>query len=209
MTKRWAATALLVLASIAAQAAAADAGSVSAAIVGAGAFVLAALKRAWDVNRPWWTPGGQSNGPSPLVAQPQMAARNAELLALGYGWGALSLLAVYLLTALHWQHGWQYGSGKALIAALLVRGATWLRAAEWTPFSYKMLTGATLVHGAAAAGGLAWLIASGKMLPVKGDWAANVVFVSGAVLIAGVSLMGLRTARVLEAEVGKGDSGRP
>ena len=203
MKIKQAVAATVLFASVSGQQAGADAEMVAASIGAAAAFLIVALKMAWDVNRPWWRAADHTIGPSSLAAQPLMAARNAELLALGYGWGAASLLAVYLFTALRWQHGWQYGCGMALIAGLLVLLARWMRSGAWSAGSVKGLMVATLAHGLAAVGGLAWLIASGKVGSVKGDWAANVVFVAGAVLIAGVSAMGWRTAKVLEGEAGE------
>lgn len=132
-------------------------------------------------------------------AQPVTAAQNANLLALGYAWGGASLLAVYLLTPLRWQHGWQYGCGMLAIAALIAVFARGLKS-RWTPGLDRVLTIVTLIHGWAATGGLGWLIVTGKIWSVKGDWAANVVFAAGAVVLAGVSIMALRTSRLLTAQ---------
>lgn len=200
MQSRRAATIAVLLASVAGQMAAANAGAIGFAAFAAGAFLLAALRAGLILNRPWWSPAGHAIGPSPLAAQPVMAARNGELLALGYGWGALSLLAIYLLTPLRWQHGWEYGVGMALIAALLAALARHIAQAAWTEARFKTLLAVSVLHGTAALTGLAWLVASGKVWSLKGDWAANIVFVSGALLIAAISAMGIATAIRLSAE---------
>jgi hypothetical protein len=164
----------------------------------AAAFAGAILRVAYQLNMPWWHAGVAGEiGPAPGDTQQIMAARNALLLAIGYAWGAASLLAVYLMTPLKWQHGWQYGLGMAIIAVAIFALSRWLPA-QWTGNSFKVLTWASLLHGWAATGGLVFLIASAKIHSIKGDWAANFVFVAGAVVIAGVSAIALRTARFLE-----------
>jgi hypothetical protein len=95
---------------------------------------------------------------------------NAALLATAWGVGACSMLGVYLLSGLKWQHGWQYGAGMALIAlaaAAYARDPRWLNAAAII----------VALQGVAAALGLAVLAGSGKLASIKGDWAANIVFV--------------------------------
>lgn len=192
-----AATAIVLLSSIAGQVVGAAQNSVGMSVFAATACIGAMLRVGWMLNRPWWQCETSScMGPSTTDAQPIMATRNARLLGLGYAWGGLSLLAVYLLTPLRWQHGWQYGSGMILIAALiyiLSRGFTGC----WTPAFSRALMLVTLLHGWAATAGLGWLVGSGKIWSIKGDWAADVVFASGAVIIAGISAMALRTSRLL------------
>ena len=166
-------------------------------IFAAAAFTGALLRVAWQINRPWWRPDTHAIGPALTTAQPMMAVRNARLIAAGYGWGASSLLAVYLLSGLHWQHGWQYGGGMLLIAGLIV----WLTQgleARWSPSLARALAWSAIVHSWAATFGIGWLIAMGKIFSSKGDWAANVVFAAGAFCIVGLSLLALRTARALE-----------
>jgi hypothetical protein len=47
----------------------------------------------------------------------------------------------------------------------------------------------TLLHAAAAAGGLVYLIGTGKLETLKGDWAANNVFLMGGLAILTISLI--------------------
>lgn len=184
-------------ASVAGQVIGAQQGAVGMSAFAAAAFTGAMLRLGWTLNRPWWQcETSTCLGPDTGGAQPVIAARNAQLLALGYVWGGISLLAVYLLSGIKWQHGWQYGSGMVLIGALLLLAARALPK-HWGPVLARRLAGLTLIHGWAATGGLAWLVGSGKIWSIKGDWAANVVFAAGAVALVGVSAMALRTARIL------------
>lgn len=187
-------------ASVAGQVAAAGAGSILMTYFAVGAFTLAALQYAFSINRAWWSAGSQGLGPSPEAARPIMAANTADLLGLGYGWGGASLLCVYLLSGLRWQHGWEYGLGMVVIAALVLAWARSQRGAPCSPAQFRRLMALSAVHGIAALGGVGWLLASGKAQSIKGDWAANAVFLLGGLLIAGVTAMGLKTARRLEAE---------
>lgn len=192
----FAAAVALLLASVAGQAVGAAQGSIGLSAFAAAAFAGGLIRLAWQLNAPWWTRGGVT-GPSAEQGLPLMASRNAQLLALGYGWGGASLLAVYLLTPVRWQHGWQYGCGMVLIAAVIAWGGQRL-AANWRPGLARVMIGVSFVHGWAATAGLFWLISTGKMLSIKGDWAANVVFVAGALIIGFVSSIAIRTTRLLE-----------
>ena len=197
ITPLLAASVAVLLASVAGQAMGASQDSAGMSVFAATAFVGAMLRTGWMLNRPWWQCETSSCiGPSLTDAQPTTATRNAQLLALGYGWGGFSLLAVYLFTSLRWQHGWQYGSGMLLIAALIHFSSRGF-AHRWTSTFSRALTIATLVHGWAATAGLAWLVGTGKIWSLKGDWAANIVFASGALVIVGISAMALRTSRIL------------
>ena len=183
--------------SVAGQVIGAEHRAVRTSALAATAFVAAMLRLGWMLNRPWWQcPASTELGPSLSDAQPLTSALNARLLALGYAWGGASLLAVYILSSLRWQHGWQYGCGMLAIAALIYAGSRGL-SARWSPSLERGLTIVVLVHGWAATGGLAWLILTGKIWSSKGDWAANIVFIAGALSLVGLSAMALRTSRLL------------
>lgn len=190
-------------ASVAGQVAAARAGAVGMTYFAAGVFTLAVLQYAFSINRAWWPAGAVGVGPSPQSARPIMAANTADLIGLGYGWGGASLLGVYLLSGVRWQHGWEYGLGMVLIGALMIAWARSQRGATCPPGRFRALLALSAVHGLAAIIGVGWLLVSGKAQSLKGDWAANVVFLLGGLLIAGVTAMGLKTARRLEVEAGR------
>ena len=194
------ATLVVLAASVIGQVVGASQNSTGLNVFAAVAFGGALLRVGWQLNRPWWQTGhGASIGPSTSQSLPSMAARNGLLVALGYAWGGLSLLAVYLLSGLAWRHGWQYGSGMLVIAFLIMFAVRDLEAA-WKPGSATALKWVTLVHGWAALAGLGWLIGFGKIWSLKDDWAANVVFACGALIIAGLGAMALKTARHLEQQ---------
>ncbi len=137
---------------------------------------LALIGAAWRLNR------------TPFPNTETAARHNGMLQAWAWGAGAASMLGVYLLSGLKWQHGWQYGSGMALIAlAALVfaRQPRWLNA----------VAAVVAVQGAAAAIGLAVLAGSGKLASVKADWAANIIFIAGGVAIAVLSVMAVGAHR--------------
>ncbi len=50
---------------------------------------------------------------------------------------------------------------------------------------------AACLQGFAAGTGISWLIGSGKLATVKGDWAANDVFLAGGVAILCLSAMAI------------------
>lgn len=190
-------TLAVLVASVAGQAVGADQNSAEMSAFASAAFLGAMLRTGWMLNRPWWQCATSTHlGPSMADARPMTSAQNARLLALVYAWGGISLLTVYLFTSLRWQHGWQYGCGMLGIASLLY-GIARVLAARWTPDMERGLTILSLVHGWAATGGLAWIILTGKIWSIKGDWAANVVFAAGGIALVGLSAMALRTSRLL------------
>lgn len=162
-------------------------------MVAAGLFAMALVASAIDVNRLWWH---SHSAAQDAEAQANAAVSNAHLLVISYFWGALALLMIYRLTGLRWQHGLQYGAGMAAIGwlvlvyvHLLVRPASRLR----SPAALMQATWLALAHGGAALGGVLFLIFSGKINSMKGDWAANQVFLAGGLAIAGLSLVSAYT----------------
>jgi hypothetical protein len=166
----------------------------------AAAFIGALIRMAWIANQPWWASGHTHDiGPQGVDCERTMAQTNAALLALGYVWGGLSLLCVYNLSVLKWQHGWQYGAGMLLIAlAIFSTALTWRT--RWSPQTPALLQGVTLMHASAVTAALGWFVYSGKLITFKSDWAANVVFAGGGLLMVALNLIALRTARALENE---------
>jgi len=166
----------------------------TAAFAAAFAFIIAVV--ALRTNLACWR-AGTSPRPGALEA----ARRNARLNMLTYAWGAVAMQALYItpLTGLRWQHGWQYASAFALLAA----GA----------FAYVHLAGSdgaamrnrlealaaplAAVQAVFAAGGLAFMLGSDKLQTPKSDWAANIVFLSAAIAVLVVSTAALYTHRRL------------
>lgn len=172
--------------------------------IAAGLFAIALIVSALEMNAGLWSSGGERQSQDAAL---EAAIRNTRLMALGYLWGALALFMVYRLTPLRWQHGLQYGAGMALIAWILqlyvhflvqpgsrLRGPAALDRSMWL----------SILHGAAALGGLAFLVLSGKINSIKDDWAANQVFLAGGIMIVALSLVSaythMRLSRVATAE---------
>lgn len=126
--------------------------------------------------------------------------RNTRLIALVYAWGAAALFAIYLLTDVKWRHGWQYGTAMAAVAALLLGyvhalgqpGSRWA-----TDRALRMAGALARLHGLAAGCGLAFLVGTGKLATLKGDWAANHVFLVGGLTIVVLAFMAANTHRRL------------
>jgi hypothetical protein len=165
----------------------------------AAAFVGGAIAAALRTNAPHWRGQETTAGDRhPLIA----ARRNTRLAALTYAWAALAMQALYVtpLTGLRWHHGWQY----AIIFALLAFGAfLYARAlnpetalAARSPLG-RIAAPLAIVQGVLAAGGLAYLAGSGKLLLHRADWAANIIFVAAALTIMLLSAISLRTHVIL------------
>jgi hypothetical protein len=145
------------------------------------------------VNAPYWSDGAMLRERDAIASA---SARNARLIAWTWGAGAVSMLAVYLLSGLRWQHGWQYGTGMLLISGLGFSYAVNVGLAQSPMRQPRYLTTAALlaaVQGIAAIGGIMILVLSGKVASPRGDWAANIIFVAGGLAIAVLSGIAVRT----------------
>ncbi len=163
----------------------------------AGAFAVLALAIGLGLNQPLWRlePVRITPEAAPIAAQ-----RNAKLMALVWVWGAAAMAAVYTLGGLRWQHAWQYGSGMALIALFTWGfGAAIARAEQPASRQMLLLRGLqlTIVQGVAAGGGVIYLLATGKLMTFRSDWAANQIFLAGGVAITVLSAMAVITQRKL------------
>lgn len=118
---------------------------------------------------------------------PTTVQRNAHLAALLYVWGASAMFAVYSLSDLTWRHAWQYGLGMVIIGLGILAYIARLKDEDYPPLWL------TIFHGLAAAGGLAFLIGTGKLQTVKSDWAANEVFLWGGIGIVILCVLSLMT----------------
>jgi hypothetical protein len=134
---------------------------------------------AWRINRPAWT---AQEPPEPDISFHTMR-RNTRLAALTYAWAAAAFYAIYGLTEVRWQHGWQYGTAAALIAAgLLVYVRRMGDGDQRVPPPMAL----TVLHGLAVLGGLVFLIIAGKLATPKGDWPANYIFLFGGIAIVSI-----------------------
>ena len=150
-------------------------------IFAASAFVFSATAAiaAFVVNR-WLWRYDAAGGTEPIAIQALIAS--THLSALVYAWGAAALLLVYSVSGLNWQHGWQYGLAMALIAAGMVYYVKLLGQGRPDLVSESAIDRAVMLaaaQGVAVSLVLLWLVASGKILSPRADWAANLIFVSG------------------------------
>ena len=154
-------------------------------LVVASALVFSATASivAFVVNRQNWRSVPES-GTKRAVLQALVAATN--LSAFVYAWGAAALFLVYTTSGLYWQHGWQYGLAMALVAAGMAQYARLLEQCHPDLTSDNAIERSVVLaiaHGIAVSLVLLWLVASGKILTPRADWAANLIFVAGGLSI--------------------------
>lgn len=163
-------------------------------------FAVQMLFVALRLNAPFW------GGRLPATETPPAAAcaqSNAVLAALIWTWGAVAMLAVYSLTALKWQHWWQYGlamltvAGAIFVYSLAMTGG---RASHRGARTLRVLVGLTTAQGVAVVVAILWIVFSGKIYTLRGDWAANEIFIGGAAMLAMVSAITVLTLRKLTRE---------
>ena len=154
-------------------------------------------------NAPLWlrNPQPQSLGVTPRTA----AFETSRLIGITYFWCALAFFTIYLGTSVRWQHGWQYGSAMLLIAVghafYLARLADPADSAS-EPAAVNRLVKLAGYQAIAIAVGLIWLIGSGKLSTLKGDWAANQIFLAGGFAVMCLSMIMMRTHSVLSGQAG-------
>jgi len=162
------------------------------AATSAAAFAILVITSGLRSNSPFWR-----RGAAKIAITPRQALWQTTLLImLAYLWCALAFYTVYLGTTLRWQHGWQYGSAMLLVA---VGHAIYLwrlddpNAAVSTPKSVGRAVALSALQGVAIACGLIWLIQSGKLSSVKGDWPANQLFLAGGFTVMCLSAIIVKT----------------
>ena len=168
--------------SIAAMVLGAGRGDTTNSALAAGLFAAAVIGAALWINAPLW---GSAAGGSDSAFKTALIC-NVWIAAFVYAWGAIALFAVYSLSDLVWRHSWQYGLGAALFAVGVSLYAYRLDLETSTVLPPLYLTA---LHGAAAAGGLIYLVGTGKLATHRGDWAANDVFLAGGIAIVALCLI--------------------
>jgi hypothetical protein len=172
----------------------------------AGLLVALLVGTGLGINAPLWSRNGSfPSRYAGLDAVREAIRCNIWLAALVYAWGASALFGVYSLSDLIWRHAFQYGSGAALFAASLGLYGLRLGRERNMPVPPLLLT---IIHGVAVALGLLYLIGAGKLATVKGDWAANEVFLWGGIAIFALCVMSAVTqTRIIRAGTA-GDASR-
>ncbi len=160
------------------------------------AFAIFIVALSYAINRRYWRAGqGEQKNYSIALA----AARNARLMGVCYVWGAVALMAVYSLTQLRWQHGWQYALGMALFGVTGFAFAAKLKREDLNQYDlvFRLARFLTILQGIGATLGLIFLIGTGKMSSLQDDWAANHVFLFGGIAIVLLSVFSLRSNKIL------------
>lgn len=171
----------------------------------AGLLVALVVGTGLGINAPWWSRGRHPlTGHEGLAAVKEALRCNVWLAAFVYAWGASALFAMYTLSDLVWRHAFQYATGAAVFAASLgIYGILLGNTRNW-PVPPLILT---VVHGGAVSLGLAYLIGAGKLATLRGDWAANEVFLWGGIAIIALCIMSAMTQiRVTRSGTGDGAS---
>ncbi len=162
-------------------------------------FAIVLVATAVRTNSPLWRRSAgtaDAGGVTPRDALRQ----TAQLIMLAYLWCALAFYAIYIGTHVRWQHGWEYGSALMLIALAHVF-YLW-RIADpkdkfATPLAIARAVRLAFLQAVAIACGLIWLIGSGKLSSLKGDWAANQLFLAGGFAIMCLSMIMIKSYAVL------------
>jgi hypothetical protein len=161
-------------------------------------FAIVLVATAVRTNSPLWR---RSAGTADTGVTPRDALRQtAQLIMLAYLWCALAFYAIYIGTHVRWQHGWEYGSALMLIALAHVF-YLW-RIADpkdkfATPSAIARAMCLAFLQAVSIACGLIWLIGSGKLSSLKGDWAANQLFLAGGFAIMCLSMIMIKSYAVL------------
>lgn len=172
------------------------------AATSAAAFAILLVIAGLRSNSPLWRRGAAKS-----MATPRQALWLTTLLImLAYFWCALAFYAVYLGTSLRWQHGWEYGSAMLLVA---VGHAIYLwhlddpNASVSTPKAIGRAVALAALQAVAIACGLLWLIQSGKLSSLKGDWAANQLFLAGGFTVMCLSVIIVKTHSALSERLAR------
>lgn len=164
----------------------------------AAVFAVACVATGLRVNGPLWQ---CLRGDTDVIVPSQREALipTVSLIGMAYLWCGLAFYAIYLVVRLHWQHGWEYGTAMIVVAlghAILVHRL----ARPSLPMSAETLRNIVRLAGAQAVAialTLIWLIASGKLASIKGDWPANQLFIAGGFTVMSLSMMMLMTHTAL------------
>lgn len=166
------------------------------AAIAAAVFVFIIVTAAIRTNAPIWrrAPGmGQVTPRNALIG-------TTRLMMLAYLWCGLAFFAIYLGTNIRWQHGWEYGSAMLLIAGAYAYYLTRLRDPDDSlskPPAIERMVKFAAYQAFLVGAGLVWLIGSGKLATLRGDWAANQLFLAGGFAVICLSAIIVKTNSAL------------
>lgn len=166
------------------------------AAIAAAVFALVIIVSALRTNAPAWRRPPGATGPTPREA----LFSTTQLIMLSYLWCAIAFYAIYLGTHTRWQHGWQYGTAILLLAGACGYYLRRLRDPAdnlSSPPAIERMVKFAACQAFLIGAGLIWLIGSGKLATIKGDWAANQLFLAGGFAVICLSAIIVKTNSVL------------
>ncbi|WP_045837458.1 hypothetical protein [Hyphomicrobium sp. 99] len=166
------------------------------AAVAAAVFALVIVVAAIRTNAPVWRRPPSAAGPTPRDA----LLVTTKLMMLAYLWCAIAFYAIYLGTNTRWQHGWEYGTGMLLISGAY--GYYLSRLSDpadhlSSPNAIERMVRFSAYLAFLIGAGLVWLVGSGKLATLKGDWAANQLFLAGGFAVICLSAIIVKTNSAL------------
>ncbi|CAA2143991.1 hypothetical protein [Hyphomicrobium sp. ghe19] len=166
------------------------------AAMAASVFVFVIVTAAIRTNAPVWRPAPDIGEITPRDAM----IPTIRLVMLSFLWCGLAFFAIYLGTSIRWQHGWEYGSAMVLVAGTYAYYLSRLRDPhdDWSkPQAIERMVRFMTYQAFAIGGGLVWLISSGKLATLRGDWAANQLFLAGGFAVMCLSAIIVKTNSAL------------
>lgn len=169
------------------------AGIASAGFAGSVAGAGLLLRQKFSALKP---PATDATAANKLLALRQ----TTQLSTLSHAWTATALMLSYPLAGLRWLHGWEYGLAFAILAGVFFIYCSKLA----DPADPLAQTSAVETAGRFAGvqafvvvALLAWILLSGKLATVRGDWAANNIFLAEGIAILALSLVLVSVHRAL------------
>ena len=163
------------------------------AVFAAAAFASAVIAAGVDIKK---TAGRDSN------AHFGMLRNSVCLSVLTCAWSAAALFLAYPIAGLHWLHGWEYGLLFVLITFAF--GLYWQRLANCHDKEAQLVAitrakSLATVQAIAIASTIVWIVATGKLRTIKGDWLANDVFLASGCAMLALSVLLVTALRQTEA----------
>ncbi len=163
------------------------------AILAAAAFAAAIVAAGVNITK---AAGSNSN------AHFSMLRNSVCLSGLTCAWSAAALLVAYPIAGLQWRHGWEYGLVFALITIAFAHYGYRLAKDTDTKSQLAAVNRAqalATVQAIAIASTILWIIASGKLRTIKGDWLANDIFLASGCAMLALSVLLVTALRQTEA----------
>jgi hypothetical protein len=123
---------------------------------------------------------------------------SACLSLLTCSWSAAALLLAYPIAGLNWLHGWEYGTAFVLISAAFANYLRRLNSYQDASAQLSALQsakGLATIQAIAIAITLVWIVGSGKLRTIKGDWLANDVFLASGLSMLALSIILVKALR--------------